>query len=132
MDEFYADAIFAAKHTQDRDHLEMLLTEQRENRWKELKNSTIDVAYASCTQKQHFPSTAVKDAALDVGQTGSLSSFLHFIFCAMASWNNERNASDKRNDQNQPNLRKECPTDGVDDDRHGPGQLDGEDYGADS
>ncbi|KAM0271624.1 hypothetical protein ACHAQH_009031 [Verticillium albo-atrum] len=130
MDEFFADAITAAKLAQDRDHLETLLAEQRETRWKELKEATRDIALATIYRNKFWASRVVSNAALDAVRTGSLGSFLQFISCAMASWK-EEHARDETDEKHQPSPPKERSAGGIDGNDNVPGQHDDEDYETD-
>ncbi|PNH55485.1 hypothetical protein VD0003_g2152 [Verticillium dahliae] len=133
MDDFFADAITAASLAQDRDHLETLLADQREARWKELKEATRDIALATIYRTQNWPSRVVNNAALDAVRTGSLGSFLQFISCAMTSWKDThlRNKTDETNDKAQTSPQKESPAGNINGNDHVPGQDDNEDYETD-
>ncbi|RXG42548.1 hypothetical protein VDGE_30212 [Verticillium dahliae] len=130
MDDFFADAITAASVAQDRDHLETLLAEQRETRWRELKEATRDIALATIYRTEFWPSRVVKDSALDAVRTGSLGNFLQFISCAMTSWKGVH-VRDENDEKSQPSHRKERPAGGINGNGYGPCQDDDEDYETD-
>ncbi|KAG7114487.1 hypothetical protein HYQ46_002392 [Verticillium longisporum] len=133
MDDFFADAITAASLAQDRDHLETLLAEQRETRWKELKEATRDIALASIYRTQFWPSRVVSDAALDAVRTGSLGNFLQFISRAMTSWKDAhaRDKTDETGEKSQPSPQKERSAGNINGNGHVPGEDDNEDYETD-
>ncbi|KAK2055569.1 hypothetical protein LY76DRAFT_595926 [Colletotrichum caudatum] len=85
-DAYFADVMAAAKHAEDRGHLEELLAEKHEERRRDLDNAIRDIALSSIYFRQHCSSTTTRDAALKIGQTGSMDSFIQFVCGIMFGW----------------------------------------------
>ncbi|KAI3558864.1 hypothetical protein CABS02_00904 [Colletotrichum abscissum] len=85
-DAYFADIIAAAKHAENRGHLEELLAAKHEERRRDLDNFIRDIALSSITSRQHFLSTNTRDAALKIGQTGSMDSFIQFVCGVIFGW----------------------------------------------
>ncbi|KAK0367562.1 hypothetical protein CLIM01_15081 [Colletotrichum limetticola] len=85
-DTYFADIIAAAKHAENRGHLEELLAAKHEERRRDLDNFIRDIALSSITSRQHFLSTNTRDAALKIGQTGSMDSFIQFVCGVIFGW----------------------------------------------
>ncbi|KAK1470235.1 hypothetical protein CTAM01_16899 [Colletotrichum tamarilloi] len=85
-DAYFADIIAAAKHAENRGHLEELLAAKHEERRRDLDNFIRDIALSSITSRKHFLSTNTRDAALKIGQTGSMDSFIQFVCGVIFGW----------------------------------------------
>lgn len=78
-DAYFADALAAANRAKDRKHLEELLCGRANQRREDLGRVIADVAMAAIRLRHPFQSDTVRKAALKVGRTGSLDSFLQFV-----------------------------------------------------
>ncbi|GJC90447.1 hypothetical protein ColLi_13285 [Colletotrichum liriopes] len=85
-DAFFADAIAAANCAENREHLEELLAKKHAERRRDLENVVRDIALSSISLQQQYPSTHTRDAALKIGQTGSLDSFIQFVCGVVFGW----------------------------------------------
>ncbi|KAK1659891.1 hypothetical protein BDP55DRAFT_562151, partial [Colletotrichum godetiae] len=85
-DAYFADIMAAAKHAENRGHLEELLAAKHEERRRDLDNFVRDIALSSINFRQHFSSTSTRDAALKIGQTGSMDSFIQFVCGVVFGW----------------------------------------------
>ncbi|KAF6798863.1 hypothetical protein CMUS01_15682 [Colletotrichum musicola] len=89
-DAFFADAMAAARTAQNREHLEEILEQKSRNRRVELVDVVSSIAIAAITLRTPFPTPAARSAALKVGQTGSLDSFIQLACGVAFSWNDAR------------------------------------------
>lgn len=89
-DAFFADAMAAARTAQNREHLEEILEQKSRNRRVELSDVVSSIAIAAITLRTPFPTPAARSAALKVGQTGSLDSFVQLACGVAFSWNDAR------------------------------------------
>ncbi|KAF6789350.1 hypothetical protein CSOJ01_14816 [Colletotrichum sojae] len=89
-DAFFADAMAAARTAQNREHLEEILEQKSRNRRVELMDIVSSIAIAAITLRTPFPTPAARSAALKVGQTGSLDSFIQLACGVAFSWNDAR------------------------------------------
>ncbi|KAK0367951.1 hypothetical protein CLIM01_14692 [Colletotrichum limetticola] len=85
-DAYFADVMAAAKHAENRGHLEELLAAKHEERRRDLDSFVRDIALSSINFRQHFSSTSTRDAALKIGQTGSMDSFIQFVYGVIFGW----------------------------------------------
>ncbi|KXH64143.1 hypothetical protein CNYM01_13530 [Colletotrichum nymphaeae SA-01] len=85
-DAYFADVIAAAKHAENRGHLEELLAAKYEERRRDLDIFIRDIALSSITSRKHILSTNTRDAALKIGQTGSMDSFIQFVCGVIFGW----------------------------------------------
>ncbi|KAH0430368.1 hypothetical protein CcaCcLH18_07880 [Colletotrichum camelliae] len=85
-DAFFADAIAAARCAENREHLEELLAKKHAERRRDLENVVHDIALSTICLQQQYPSTHTRDAALKIGQTGSLDSFIQFVCGVVFGW----------------------------------------------
>ncbi|KXH59540.1 hypothetical protein CSAL01_06629 [Colletotrichum salicis] len=85
-DAYFADVMTAAKQAENRGHLEELLAAKHEERRRDLDSFVRDIALSSINFRQHFSSTNTRDAALKIGQTGSMDSFIQFVCGVVFGW----------------------------------------------
>ncbi|KAK2006153.1 hypothetical protein LZ32DRAFT_611518 [Colletotrichum eremochloae] len=85
-DAYFADVMAAAKHAENRGHLEELLAEKHEERRRDLDKAIRDIALSSIYFRQHSSSRTTRDAALKIGQTGSMDSFIQFVCGVIFGW----------------------------------------------
>ncbi|GJC90574.1 hypothetical protein ColLi_13412 [Colletotrichum liriopes] len=78
--DFFDIALAAAKQAKDYQDLENILNAQYKERCRYLEDTTADIALLSLSLQTRFPSKAVRDAALKVGQSGSLDSLARFVY----------------------------------------------------
>ncbi|KAI8278875.1 hypothetical protein K4K60_005892 [Colletotrichum sp. SAR11_57] len=82
-DAFFADALAAARVAENREHLEQILEQKSRDRRAELADIVSSIAVAAISVRTPFSTPASRSAALKVGQTGSLDSFVQ-LACGVA------------------------------------------------
>ena len=90
--DYFADAIAAARCAKDRDHLEELLDKKSKERRESLECLSRKVAHASTYDMDRFRSNIARELARQVGRERSLQSFLQFICDAV--WTDADNEND--------------------------------------
>ena len=85
-DDYFADAIAAARRAENREHLEELLAEKSEERRRNLEDLTSQIALASIYHRNRFRSSTAKKFASQVSREKSLHSFLQFVCDAVFDW----------------------------------------------
>ncbi|GJC90544.1 hypothetical protein ColLi_13382 [Colletotrichum liriopes] len=84
--DFFDNALAAAKQAKDYQDLEKILNVQYKERCCYLEDTMADIALLSLSLQTRFPSKAVRDAALKVGQSGSLDSLARFVYDVISGW----------------------------------------------